>query len=587
MALISDTLAATVARHGDRPAMHSKHGGRWHTITWREAHTLTRRVAAGFLQLGLQPGDGVSILSANRAEWLLSDLGAILAGGIPVGIYATNSAEQCQYIIDHAECTIAVVEDAAQLAKVLSVRRTLPRLKAIVLMTGTSAERDVFSWDAMLALAPRTSQADLDARIAAQRPDHVCTLIYTSGTTGNPKAVMCTHDNITWTAWTMGQSVNMDSTDCTLSYLPYSHIAEQEAFYALMTAGASTWFAESMDRLGDNLREVRPTLFFAVPRVWEKIEERMTTAGAALPPLQRRIGAWARRIGLSTGAADEAGRPRPWLFPLANALLFSKVRRRLGFDRTRAFFSTAAPIARSTLEYFRSVGIPIGEVYGMSECSGPTTISTPGRSRMGTVGIAMTGSELRIAEDGEICMRGRHVFKGYFKNPDASAEMVDADGWLKSGDVGSLDADGYLTITDRKKDLLITAGGENVAPQMIEAHLKSVPVVSQAVVIGDRRKYLVALLTLDPEKIATTAVEAGSDARDVVAAATCSAYTAWMQRRVDDVNRGLARVQTIKRFTIVPNEFTVDGGELTPTMKVRRKVINQRYADLIEAMYQE
>jgi long-subunit acyl-CoA synthetase (AMP-forming) len=585
-ARVCDLLDATAARHPDRPAMKAKRNGQWHAISWREYREQVHRVARGFIKLGLQPGDGVAIIGFNRLEWVLADIGAILAGGVPAGIYTTNSAEQCRHIIEHADCSIAVAENAEQLAKLKAVWPGLPKLKALVLMTGSDSNDGVVTWEKLLALGGEHREAELAARIAAQKPDDVCTLIYTSGTTGNPKAVMITHDNIRFVAENFCTLYKPGPDDAVISYLPLSHIAEQVfAIYNPILSGICVSFAESMEQLGDNLREVRPTLFVGVPRVWEKIQEKMVAAGVANPPLRQKIVAWAKKAGLEAGYADQDGRARPLLYPLANRLVFSKVRERLGFDRCRAAFTSAAPIAKSTLEYFLSLGIPICEIYGMSECTGPATVSLPDRYRTGKAGFCIPGAELKIAADGEIWMRGPHVFKGYYKGPGATAEMMDAEGWLKSGDIGTLDAEGFLQITDRKKNILITSGGENIAPQVIEGQLMGIPVVSQAVVIGDRRKYVVALLTLDPAKLAATAAEAGSDATDLAAAAACAKYHAWLQHRIDEVNLRLARVQTIKRFEIIPGELTVEGGELTPTMKIRRNAIIAKYEALIERMY--
>jgi long-subunit acyl-CoA synthetase (AMP-forming) len=290
-------------------------------------------------------------------------------------------------------------------------------------------------------------------------------------------------------------------------------------------------------------------------------------------------------VGLAAGYADQRGERQPLLTPLANALVFRKVRARLGLDRARILVTSAAPIGRSTLEFFLSLGLPICEVYGMSECTGPGTISIPSRYRTGKAGYAFPGAELRVAEDGEVCMRGRHVFAGYYKDPAGTAAALDAEGWLHSGDIGEIDAEGFLQITDRKKELIITAGGENVAPQLIEGLLKSIPVVSQAVVIGDRRRYLGALLTLDPARLVDDAKAIGSPARDAVAAATCEIFRAHVQREVDGVNARLARVQTVKRFEIVPTEFTVEGGELTPSMKLRRRIVAEKYEREIERLF--
>jgi long-subunit acyl-CoA synthetase (AMP-forming) len=293
----------------------------------------------------------------------------------------------------------------------------------------------------------------------------------------------------------------------------------------------------------------------------------------------------ARGVGLTGGYADQRRSGRPALYPVANRLVFHKVRERLGLERARFLITAAAPISRHTLEFFLSLGMPVCELYGLSECSGPTTLSTPKDYRTGKAGRALPGTELRIAEDGEVCIRGRHVFKGYFKNPDATAESLDTDGWLHTGDIGTLDEDGYLQITDRKKELIITAGGENVAPQYVEGVLKSIPVVSQAVVVGDRQRYLAVLLTLDAAKIPQVAEQAGSPARDVESAVCCERFTAYLHEQIQRVNAELARVQTVKRFAVIPNEFTVEGGELTPTMKLRRKVIGEKYREVIQRLF--
>ncbi|HVZ76430.1 MAG TPA: AMP-binding protein [Gemmatimonadaceae bacterium] len=585
---IPDILDRTAQACGDEPALCSKRDGAWQPLGWREYRAQVRLAARGFMALGLEPGKGVAIIGFNRAEWFLADLGAIHAGAIPSGIYTTCTAEQCQYVAAHCEAQVAVVEDEEQLAKFLAVRETLPHLRAIVQMRGTPSAPGTLSWHDLLRRGADVPEAALDARIAAMRPDDVCTLIYTSGTTGTPKGVMLTHDNIIWTAESALGELDMRRGDRVLSYLPLSHIAEQlvSMFGPLFFQGC-TWFAESMERVGDNLREARPHAFLGVPRVWEKIQERMEAVGATSGPLRRALVRWARRTGLAGGLAMQRGERAPSSFALANALVYRKVRAALGLDRARILLTSAAPIARSTLEFFLSLGLPICEVYGMSECTGPATVCTPSRYRTGKAGFCLPGAELRIAEDGEVCMRGRHVFKGYYKDPAGTAEALDADGWLHSGDIGAIDADGFLQITDRKKDLIITAGGENVAPQLVEGHLKAIPVISQAVVVGDRQRYLSVLLTLDPARVPIDAAAAGSPARDPKAAAECATFRAYLQQRIDEINRNLARVQTVKRFEIIPHEFTVEGGELTPSMKVRRKVVLEKYATQVARLYRD
>jgi long-subunit acyl-CoA synthetase (AMP-forming) len=414
----------------------------------------------------------------------------------------------------------------------------------------------------------------------------MATLIYTSGTTGTPKGVMLSHDNLTWTANNAIGLIGGKEDDEVVSYLPLSHIAEQVAsLHGPMAFGACVTFAESMEKLGDALREVRPHYFLAVPRVWEKIQEKIMAAGAKNPPLKKKIAAWARRQGLVGGYADQQRIAKSPLYAVANALVFKKVRKTLGLDRARILVTSAAPISRDTLEFFLSLGLPICEVYGMSECTGPATASLPDRYHTGKAGFALPGAEIKIAEDGEVCMRGRHVFMGYYKDTAATAETLDKDGWLHSGDIGTLDAKGFLQITDRKKDLIITAGGENIAPALVEGYLKGIPVVSQAVVIGDRQRYLSVLLTLNKERIQQDAEACGSGACDPETAAKDDKFLAFLQKQIDNVNARLARVQAVKKFRVLPTEFTIEGGELTPTMKIKRKVVTEKYKQEIEQLY--
>ena len=583
---VMQVLEATASAHGARPALKVKRGGDWQVTTWAGYRDQARTVAKAFIALGLEAGRGVSIIGFNCPEWAVADLAAIYAGGFPAGIYTTNAPEQCQYIAEHSESQIAVVEDQAQLDKFLEIRDQLPALKAIVLMFGDHADEAVHSWADVLALGEQQDDAALESRIQAQGPDDVCTLIYTSGTTGQPKAVMISHDNITWTAKQALDTIGSSHEDRFISYLPFSHIAEQVvSLHGPMVGGGTTWFAESIDKLGDNLKEVRPTIFLAVPRVWEKIQAKITAMGAQNSGIKKAISGWARKQGLAGGYAEQEGRGKPMLYGLANSLVFSKVRDGLGLDQARVCITSAAPISKSTLEFFLSLGLPIMEVYGMSECTGPATLSLPDAYHTGKVGRVLPGGEMKIASDGEICMKGRHVFKGYLKNPEATAEALDDDGWLHSGDIGEIDANGFLQITDRKKDLIITAGGENIAPQVIEGKLKSIQAVAQAVVVGDRKKHLSALLTLDEEQLQASISASGSPATSMEEASGCPKMHAWMMEQVQKVNEDLARVQTIKKIKILPMDLTIEGGELTPTMKVKRKVVNAKYEAEIEAFY--
>lgn len=585
--LISEVFADTVKKHGARTALKVKRGGAWHATSWEGYLALARRAGRALVALGMEKGESVVLIGFNSPEWVISDMGAILAGGVPAGIYTTNSPEQCRYIAAHSEARVAFTENELQTKKILEIRNELPRLVAIVQMTGVSPSEVVLSWDSFLAKGDTVTDADLDARIAAQSPDDVCTLIYTSGTTGDPKAVMLTHDNLTWTADTLVSQLRFGPDDVGLSYLPLSHIAEQMlTLHGPMRMGSTVYFGESVEALPENLREVRPTYFLGVPRVWEKMQAKMQAAGASAPPLRKKLVVWAKKMGLAGGYAEQRGEPKPFLYPLAKKLVFDKVRERLGMDRLRVAVTGAAPISKDTLEFFLSLGLPLLEVYGMSECTGPASFSAPDAYRTGKAGRIVPGTELKIAEDGEICYRGRHVFKGYLKDTGATQAALDTDGWLHSGDIGTLDGDRFVQITDRKKDLLITAGGENIAPQVIEGALKSLPAIGQAVVLGDRQKYLAALLTLDPERVAQEAEECGSPARDVESASKDPVFFAHMEKQVAKINATLARVQTIKKFKLLPIDFSIDGGELTPTMKIKRKVVNEKYKAEIEALYE-
>src|SRR6266545_4334636 len=400
---IMSVLERTARDHGERPAMRVKDGGQWRTTTWKEYREQAWLAARGFLRLGLAPGQGVAIMGFNRPEWFLADVGAIAAGGIPAGIYITNSPEQCQYIADHAEAAVAVVENTHYLDVFRQIRDRLPHLKAIVLMTGSASEEGVYTWQQLLDLGAQVPEEELRRRIEDQKPEDLCTLIYTSGTTGPPKAVMLSHHNVTWTTQRVVEAYGVNAEDAMISYLPLSHIAEQVvSLHCSMAVGGCAWFAESIEKLGENLREARPSFFFAVPRVWEKMQAAIQAAGAQNTGLKKKIAAWARGVGLAGGRADQEGRPRPILYPVANQLVFSKVREKLGLDRARVCSTSTAPISTETLEFFSSLGLPILEVYGMSECTGPATLSLPDHYHFGKVGRAILGTELVTAADGEV-----------------------------------------------------------------------------------------------------------------------------------------------------------------------------------------
>ncbi len=583
---VLDIFEATARAHAERPAMARKRGGAWQKSSWREFRDAVRQAARALVATGVEPGQGVVILAFNRPEWFVANLAAMAVGARPAGIYTNSTPEQSRYITEHAEAAVAFVENRESLERLQGAGGRPAGLKAVVLMDGSAAEPGVVTWADFLARGTAAHDPEVDRRTAAAQPDDVATLIYTSGTTGTPKGVMLTHRNLAFIAEAAQKLLPVGAEDRLISYLPLSHIAEQVVSHLLSLAtGACVHFAESLEKLPENLREVRPHLFLGVPRVWEKIQAGMQAAGAQASPLRRRIAAWAKGVGLAGGYADQEGRPRPWTYGLAHRLVFSKVRERLGLDAARMLVVSAAPIAKETLDYFQSLGLPIMEVYGMSEVTGPSTMSLPARYKLGRAGCAIPGTDLRIADDGEILMRGPHVFKGYYKNEEATREALDAEGWIHSGDVGELDADGFVRVTDRKKELLITSGGKNIAPQHLEGKLKQIPAVSQAVAIGDRRNYVVALLALDPARVAAEAGKAGSPARTADEAARCPVFKAYVEKQVEEVNQGLARYEQIKKIALLPKELSVETGELTPTLKLKRRVILERHKETIEALY--
>ena len=596
-----DTIPARLFEQAKRrphdPAYYVRQDGRWVGTSWATFAQEVETAARALLTLGFQPGQTVCILGFNRPEWTVFDVATMAVGGAPAGIYTTSSAEQVKYIVGHAESPFVLVENQEQWAKIQAVRADLPALRHVIAMKGAGVEGEgVLSWEAFCDHAEQTAATEVERCLEALKPDQLATLIYTSGTTGPPKGVMLSHDNLSFTSSQAAAMLDLNASLSTLSYLPLSHIAEQVfTIHGPITAGYPVYYAESMEKLKENLVEVQPSVFFGVPRVWEKmyagIQEKLKGAQGA----KKHLVHWAMGVGREVTAARNAGRePNPWLalqYKLARKLIFDKVKQAIGFGSLRYAVSGAAPIAAEVLAFFSGLDIIVHEVYGQSENCGPTSFNLPGATRYGTVGRVFPGGEIKLAPDasicqegeGEICYRGRNVFLGYFKNEAATAETI-VDGWLHSGDIGKLDGDGFLTITGRKKEILITAGGKNIAPKNIEAALKNIDLINEAVVIGDRRKFLSALLTLDPEASERFAKEQGIPVDQL---ATSDALRAYLQPLVDEINRRNSRVEEIKRFTVLPRNLSMDEGELTPTLKVKRNVVNDHFAKVIDAMYED
>jgi long-chain acyl-CoA synthetase len=586
-----ETIPQRVLGHGQRlgsaPAYYVRGESGWEATSWKTYADEVRQAGAALIALGVDAGQPVCILGANRPEWVIFDVGAMAAGAIPAGIYATSSPAECAYILNHCEAPVILVENETQWQKIAAVRNELPHLRHVVMMRGGGKVDDtmVIGWDDFLSRGAESGS--LDERLAGLRSDTVSTLIYTSGTTGRPKGVMLTQDNLSWTAAQALDLVGATEKERVLSYLPLSHIAEQMfTIHIAATVGYAVYYAQSIDKLLDNLLEVKPTLFFGVPRVWEKfhagVAEKLSGEHGAKAKLVEQATAVGRRVVERMGRGMRAAIPDAVQFTLFDKLVYSKVKAGLGLDQCRIAVSGAAPISSEVLAFFAGFGLPIYEVYGQSEDTGPTTFNVPGKTKFGTVGPPFPGVEVKITDDGEIIVRGRNVFAGYFKDQGATDETLH-DGWLHTGDLGEFDSDGFLTITGRKKDIIITAGGKNVAPKLLEGGIRNHPLVAEVVVIGDRRKFLSAVVSLNSEAVGRFMAEKGlSGPPD-----KCEEIRAEIQLAVDAVNTEMARVEQIKKFTILPREFSIADGELTPTLKVKRNVVAENFASEIEAMYSE
>lgn len=577
---------------GDAPGYATRVAGQWQMTSWASYVADARAAAKSLIALGFAADaervPKLCILGFNRPSWVIGAHGAMLAGGAVAGIYTTCSSPEVQYIVEHAEAELVLVENASQLAKLVHEKSRLPNVKRVILFDGAeSTDPWVLTWRAFLEAGKGVPDAELDARLGLITADRLASLIYTSGTTGPPKAVMLTHHNLAWTTSQARELIDMGPDERLLSYLPLSHIAEQIfTLHGPATFGYTVYFAESMERLRDDLVEVQPTILFGVPRVWEKFHAGIKAKLAEASPVRKRLAAWAMGVGHDVAMLRNEGKePGAWLslqYALANRLVFSRVKAALGLSKIKAAVSGAAPIGADVLHGLAGFDLVIREVYGQSEDTGPTTFNGPGRTRLGTVGPPYPGVEVKIADDGEILVRGPNVFAGYYKDARATAEVL-VDGWMHSGDLGAFDADGYLSITGRKKEIIITAGGKNIAPKNIEAELKTFAPIAEAIVVGDRRRFLCALLVLDPA--AVTAWGAQNGVADATPASP--AVKAAIQAHVDAVNEKFAKVEWVREWRVLPRPLTIDDGELTPTLKIKRKKVEEHFAAILDEIYAE
>ncbi len=595
---LPQALRVIASYQPERVALRMKDYGIWHDISWAQYAENVRHVALGLYNLGVKRGDHVSIIGENKPEWLFSALGTMSIGATFVGIYTTNPATECEYVAGHSESVVYICEDEEQCDKALVFRERTPTLKKIVVwdMEGLKHYKDdmMMSFDDLMAQGRKleTERPGLyDSIVDLGKEDETASIIYTSGTTGPPKGAMISHGNYQWIARQTEKITRMSVNDETISFLPLNHVYEQ-IFDLMMhlSVGHIINFTENTDTVMNDLKDVSPTIFHAVPRIWEKYHSGIVLKMQDATRLKRTMYGVAFRIGTLYNNCKLA-KKRPPLhillgYWLAYFSVFWKLKERLGFDRVRLGFSGAAPISHEVLKFFQSIGIPIREGYGLTETTGITHISDESNFKLGTVGKSLPGAEVMIAEDGEILIRHGGVFKGYFKEEEHTREALEG-GWFHTGDVGEVDSEGYLKITDRKKDLIVTAGGKNVAPQYIENMLKFSPYINDAVVIGDRRKFISAIILIDEENVVKWAQDHKVQYTTFASLTRTEEVNKLIAEEIAKVNKQIARVENIRKFRLLDKKLYTEDGEVTPTMKVKRKSINEQYKDLIESMYRE
>lgn len=593
---VPEVFKKTVKTQGDKVALRKKELGLWHDISWKEYYRMVTCVGSALLSMGLKKGDRVSIMGENCPEWVIIDLGILCAGGVTVGLYATNAWPQVEYVIENSGSVFFFVENEEQLDKWLHFRDEVPFLKKVIVwdIEGLRHFKDpmVMTYEELMVLGEKAFEKapeQIEKQMAELTPDDLAMLIYTSGTTGNPKGAMLTHENITWMGAAVQNAIRMKDTDEILSFLPLCHVFQQLfSVFVHITHGFIVNFVENLDTVMDNMREISPTVGIAVPRIWEKYLSAITIRMSDAAFLKRIAFHLSYRIGRKRTSLMMNTKPVPFylnaLFYVAYFAVFRKLKERLGFDRMRVAVSGGAPISPDVLSFFQSIGFNLIEGYGQTEGTAVTCVSREERQKFGSVGPPLAGVEVKIAEDGEILVRSPAVFKGYFNDPEASMNAL-KDGWLYSGDIGELDEDGYLKITDRKKDIIITAGGKNITPQFIENKLKYSPYINDAVIIGDKKKFISCLIMIDEDNVIKYAQDHRipfSTYRDLTLTPEINAL---IQGEVDRVNKELSRVEQIKKFTILPKKLYEEDGEVTPTMKVKRAYVNNAFKDLIDAMY--
>ena len=600
--LSGDTIPAmfwnAVQKRGPTVWMRQKAFGIWRSWTWNQTAEAVREIAHGLMALGFAPHETASVLSNTTVEWVLADLAVLSAGGVSNGIYPTDAAEQVRFLCEDSGTTVLFVEDDEQLDKALEVRQHLPRLKKIVVfdMEGLHELDDpqVIGLDALRELGrahAQTHAGEMEARVAACRPQDLAILVYTSGTTGKPKGAMHSHQGLVYTVHGYNTLIARDEHDECMCFLPLCHIAERMGgeYFSLYT-GAKLNFVENPETVPENVREIAPTVFTAVPRVWEKFYSGVMITLKEASRLQQAAYAWAIGVGQRVADRVMAGQPVPGSlrlqFQLARLLVLDNVRKLIGIHRARFLVTGAAPISPDLVRWYLALGVPMLEVWGMTETCGASTGIPADRIKPGSIGPAASYNEVRLdPQTSEILVRGTNVFMGYLNLPEKTAETIDKDGWLHTGDVGTVDEEGFFRITDRMKDIIITAGGKNITPSELENELKFSPYVTDAVVIGDQRAYLTVIIMIDQENVEKYAQDNDVPFSNYASLTRAPEVQALIQAEIDRVNKKFARVEQIKKFFLLDTQLSAEDEELTPTMKLKRKLVQQKYADQIDAMY--
>jgi long-chain acyl-CoA synthetase len=592
---VADALATTVERYGDRPAYSDKADGRteWRSLTWQQMYDTARDVAAALVAAGVEPGRTVAIMASNRIEHLVADMGAMLAGAIPMSIYNTLSPDQIRFIAGQARPAAVFVETADHLERWRPTLAGQDDVLAVVGIGDARLDDDRFAtWDAFLARGAEADHAAVDDRTAALTPDDNATILYTSGTTGDPKGVELSHRNVLFGCEAGLRISKLEGTNLTVSYLPYAHIAERilSLYIPQHYGDGHTYLVADPSLLLGALGEVHPTQFFGVPRVWEKIQSGLSGLLAMEPDVDKKAAIQdAMEVGTAYIESLQVGHTTsPELqarYDAANAAVLGPIKGMLGLEQVTWAASASAPMPIDVARFFAGLGLPVYDIWGMTETCGGATACGPGAFKLGSVGRAYPGIELRVAEDGELLARGPIMTAGYHRRPEATAALFDDDGWLHTGDIASIDDDGFVSIVDRKKELIITSAGKNIAPSNIESLLKESPIVGHALAFGDGHPYVVAVLTLDGEVAPVIAQMGGIEFTDLADLAAKPEILAMAQEAVDRANARLSRPEQVKAFELLPVEWTAESEELTPTLKLKRRIVHTKYADVIDRLY--